>query len=105
MNQRQENFLEKYPAIKSRFEELCAVRRDEIVEGLLVMDEQYKLLTKRRVITSQEVLNSLKMCGKSEQLDCYADAVSEEEIYKISTIYKEALLDAVEMLQMLKILQ
>jgi len=105
MNQRQEIFLEKYPTIKSRFEELCAVRRDEIVEDLLVTDEQYKLLTKCRATTSQKVLHALDMCGKSEQLDCYSDAVSEEEVYRVSTIYKEALLDAVEMLQMLKILQ
>jgi len=104
MNARQICFFEKYPAIKIVFEKLCDIRRDEIVDELLVTDEQYKLLTQRRVNTSREVLNTLNMCGKSEQLESYVDAIGEEEVYRIIAIYKEAFLDAVEMLEQLKFL-
>jgi len=104
MDEKQEDILEKCPAIKTRFEALCIARQDEIVDELLSTNEEYQLLTQQRARASQVVLNTLLTLSQSEQFEDYIEAVAKEELYRINVIYKEALLDAVEMLKELKIL-
>jgi len=104
MDERQEIFLEEYPVVRTRFDELCVARQDEILEELLTRDEHYKLLTQRRVTASQELFKELHMYNKTEKLNNYCEATNTEEVYRLNIVYKQAFLDAVEMLKELKLL-
>jgi len=97
--QRQVEILSKYPSINASFKALCATRRDEIIDKLLQSDTDYHELTRQRAETSQVVLNILSKYGMEGHFEAYSDAVFAEEVYELDVIYKEAFLDAVEVME------
>lgn len=103
-NQRQADIFCRNPSIKARFEELYAMRCGEIINELLQTDDEYMALTKNRVATSQAVLKILGEHGMADYFEAYSDAVYAEEVYELDVIYKEAFLDAVEVMEKLELL-
>lgn len=99
VKRRQEDVLSKYPTINASFESHCEKRRVEIIDELLNFDENYQALTKQREDTSQSVLNFLRDNGMADLFEAYSDALYAEEVYELDIMYREAFLDAVEMLE------
>ncbi|MCL2202595.1 MAG: hypothetical protein FWB88_01455 [Defluviitaleaceae bacterium] len=103
MNQRikhrQNTILGKYPDVNAAFEKICNTRREEIINTLLASDADYQALTKHRAETSQVVLEFLRNHDMTHCFEAYSDAVFEEELYELDAIYKEAFLDAVELME------
>jgi len=102
--QRQAEILVRYPSIKVGFEELCATRCYEILDELLRTDTDYQALTQQRANTSQIILDILNNHDAVKQFEAYSSAVYAEEVYELDVIYREAFLDAVEMIERQKLL-
>ena len=104
IKQRQAVILSKYPVIENGFKSLCATRYAEIIDELLKSDTDYQMLTQQRAETSQAVLKILSGHGMADHFEAYSDAVYAEEVYELSVIYKEAFLDALELMERLELL-
>ena len=104
MTQRQTEILNRYPSIKKTYEELCIVRRNEIIEELLESDIEYQTITQRRAEASQSILKNLSKHGMTSDYEAYSDAVHVEETYELDVIYKQAFFDAIETMEQLQLL-
>ena len=104
-NKRQEKLLNRLPEIRADFEVMCSTRRDEITNELLKSDDDFQILMQQRADTSQVVLKILTEHGKADYYESYSNAVYAEEVYEFDMIYREAFLDAVEMIERLGFLQ
>ena len=98
-SQRQAVILNRYPSIKEYFEKFCATRRNEIINKMIEEDIDYQVLTQRRADTSQNIFNVLNDCGRPEHFEAYSNAIYAEEVYELDYIYREAFLDAVEVIE------
>ena len=103
-NLSQVKILNKYPAVSKDFEIMRATRCSEITVELLKSDTDFQKLTQQRTSTSQTVLDALIEHGKEGLFESYSDAVYAEEVYESNEIYKEAFIDAMEMMERLGLL-
>lgn len=91
-------FLEKTPALKKQFEALYENRQNEILSEILKKDEGYIKLNNERAEAStalREVLDDEAM----ELFEKYSDSLYAHEIYEIDTVYRQAVLDTLTLLQ------
>lgn len=99
LKQRQAEILSKYPSIFEGYELLCTTRCEDIINKMLEGDADYQVLTQRRADTSQIVLDFLNNYNAADKFESYSDAVHAEEIFELGAVYREAFLDAVEILE------
>ena len=100
IEQRQEEILKKYPAVKGVFKKMCATRRDEITNMMLESDAKYQGLTHCRAEASRALLDVLTRHSEADKLEAYSDAIYAEEVYELNAVYREAFLDAIEAMEM-----
>ena len=89
----------KYPnlKLKERLEELYENRRNEILTELLEFDEYVKLRDERAEASMalREILDE----SGAELFEKYSDAVYAHEIHELDSVYRQAIADALKLLQ------
>ena len=101
MKARQSSIFDRYPTVKFDMEEQAASRREEIINELLEADEHYQELTKKIATTSQSVLSVMLTNDDVENFEAFSNAVTEAGVYELDILYKEAFIDALEVIEML----
>lgn len=98
------NIFEKYPELKDRVELLSQTRRNEILTEMLGADTEYNELCRERADTSMALYNALTAFKLDSLFDKYSDAIFAQECYELDAVYRQAVIDIIEVMQELRIL-
>jgi len=90
--------LEKYPILKNQFESLYENRRNEILNQMMESDSEYIKLSSERANASK-ALRAVLDDKTAELFEKYSDSLHVHEIHEIDAVYKQAVCDALTILQ------
>jgi len=95
------DIINKNPELAERFEKLLKTRCDEILSLMVKIDFKYADLRSERAEASMALLEKVNDNAIYEE---YSDAVYEQTSYELNVIYKQAFLDALEVVKEKKII-
>ena len=87
------NFIDN-PNIKQEYYHLCKTRRNEILSEMLHTDKSYIELCQNRTNASIALKKALSNSDSNVLFNDYSDAIYKQEIYELEAVYKQAFIDA-----------
>lgn len=93
------DILNRRPELKDTFETLCRTRRDEILAQMVKTDGAYDQISRARADASMALKRAVGGTDADGLFEGYTDAVYAQEAYELDAVYKQALRDALEVLE------